>query len=241
MQSSTIASSSSHPPNAESAKHRRINTLRIVFASVILTLLTTSCAQSHDAQAHGNSSSGTTSSSTSIANKKPMETTNQNASPEVPQMTAEEVSKRMLDLIGKIKTAEDISAKNLEIATGLKVYFDPVNSKEYGTGAKITDTWFFNITVISGSKDGERSRLLFSFDDQTHSHAAMTPICKVDFDAYAKRLNEFGFQRQPVYGEHGRLSSWRFSRDEIVIHVDIRGESKEKPNHDCVSMITINA
>ena len=241
MQFSTIASSSSHPPNAESAKRRRINTLRIVFASALLTLLTTSCAQNPGALAQVNSSSGTASSSTSIANKKSMETTHQNVSPEVPQMTAEDVSKRMLDLIGKIKTAEDFSAKNLEIATGLKVYFDPVNSREYGTGAKITDTWFFNITVISGSKDGERSRLLLSFDDQTHSHADMTPICKVDFDAYAKRLNELGFQRQAVYGEHGRLSSWRFSRDEIVIHVDIRGESKEKPNHDCVSMITINA
>lgn len=170
-----------------------------------------------------------------------METSDQNASSNVTHMTAEDISKRMLDLIGKIKTAEDFSAKNLEITTGLKVYFDQVNPKEYGTGAKITDTWFFNITVISGIKEGERSRLLFSFDDQTHSHADMTPICKVDFEAYTKRLDELGFQRKPVYGEHGRLSTWRFSRDEIVIQVDIRGESKEKPDHDCVSMITINA
>jgi hypothetical protein len=238
VQYSAIASSSS---NAESAKHRRMNTPRLVFASALLAMLTTSCAQSRDAPAQGNNSSGTVSSSTSIANKESMETNYQNASPEVPQMTAEEISRRMLDLIGKIKTAEDFSAKNLEMATGLKVYFDPINSREYGTGAKITDTWFFNITVILGSKDSERSRLLFTFDDQTHSHADMTPICKIDFVAYAKRLNEFGFQQKPVYGEHGRLGTWRFSRDEIVIHMDIRGESKERPNHDCVSMITISA
>ncbi|MFZ6638701.1 hypothetical protein ACO0LL_03120 [Undibacterium sp. TC4M20W] len=223
------------------AKHLRISTSRLVFALVLITMLSTFCAQSRGALAEGNNSSGTYSSSTSIANKKFMDISHQSVSPEVPQMTAEEINKRMLDLIGKIKTAEDISAKNLEIATGLKVYFDPANSREYGTGAKITDTWFFNITVISGSKDGERSRLLFSFDDQTHSHADMTTICKIDFEAYAKRLNELGFQQKPVYGEHGRRVTWIFSRDEIVIHMDIRGESKEKPDHDCVSMITISA
>ncbi|MFZ6732909.1 hypothetical protein ACO0LG_13375 [Undibacterium sp. Ji42W] len=218
-----------------------MSTIRLVCALVLITMLSTFCAQSRSALADGNSSSGTYSSSTSIANKKFMDTLHQNVSPGVLQMTAEEVSRLILDLISKIKTAEDFSAKKLENATGLKVYFDPVNSKEYGASVKITDTWFFNITVISGSKDGERSRLLFSFDDQTHGHADMTPICKVDFAAYTKRLNELGFQKKPVYGEHGRLSTWRFSRNEIVIHVDIRGESKEKPHHDCVSMITIDA
>ncbi|MBI3730407.1 MAG: hypothetical protein HY254_19025 [Burkholderiales bacterium] len=240
MQSSTIASSSSHPPNAELAKHRRINTFRIVFASALITLLTTSCAQSPGALAQGNSSSVTASSSTSIANKKPMETNQQNASPDIPQMTAEEISKRMLDLIGKIKTAEDISAKNLEIATGLKVYFDPVNSKEYGTGAKITDTWFFNITVISSNKEGKPSRLIFSFDDQTHSDADMTAICQVDFDAYAKRLTELGFESKPYYGEHNRLIYWNFSRGKVELQISIRGESDKKVTHNCVSMIVID-
>ena len=241
MQSSTIASSS-YPPqkNAESAKHRRMNTIRKVFASALLTLLTTSCTQSPGALTQRNSSSGTASSSTSIANKKSMETNHQNACPEVPQMNAEEVSKRMLDLIGKIKTAEDISAKNLEIATGLKVYVNADNPGKYATGAKITDTWFFNIKVISGSKDGKASRLIFSFDDQTHSGADMTSICKVDFDAYKKRLTEFGFQSEPYYGEHNRLIYWNFSRGKVELQISIRGESDENVKHNCVSMIVID-
>ncbi len=237
MQYSAIASSSS---NAESAKHRRMNTIRLVFASALLAMLTTSCAQSRDAPAQGNNSSGTASSSTSIANKKSMETNHQNASPEVPQMTAEEISRRMLDLIGRIKTAEDISAKNLEIATGLKVYVNADNLSKYATGAKITDTWFVNIKVISGSKDGKASRLIFSFDDQTHSGADMTSICKVDFDAYKKRLTEFGFQSEPYYGEHNRLIYWNFSRGKVELQISIRGESDENVKHDCVSMIVID-
>ncbi|MBI1771678.1 MAG: hypothetical protein HYR68_04920 [Burkholderiales bacterium] len=152
-----------------------------------------------------------------------METNQQNASPDIPQMTAEEISKRMLDLIGKIKTAEDISAKNLEIATGLKVYFDPVNSKEY-----------------SSNKVGKPSRLIFSFDDQTHSDADMTAICQVDFDAYAKRLTELGFESKPYYGEHNRLIYWNFSRGKVELQISIRGESDKKVTHNCVSMIVID-
>ncbi|MFZ6732907.1 hypothetical protein ACO0LG_13365 [Undibacterium sp. Ji42W] len=237
MQYSAIASSSA---NAEPAKHLRLNAIRLVFASTLLAMLTTSCAQSPDALAQGNGSSGTASSSTSIANKKSMETNHQNASPEVPQMTAEEISKRMLDLMGKIKTAEDISAKNLEIATGLKVYVNADNPDKYAVGAKITDTWFFNIKVISGSKGGKSSRLIFSFDDQTHSDADMTPICKVDFDAYLKRLTELGFQSEPYYGEHNRLIYWNFSRGKVELQISLCGESNEKATHKCVSMIVID-
>lgn len=168
-----------------------------------------------------------------------MDTTQQTAAPTFQVMTAEEISHRMLDLIGKIKTAEDVSLKNLETATGLKAYQDADNPNEYGVVAKITDTWFFNITVISGVKTGKRSRLLFSFIDQTHSDASMSDICQVDFAAYTKRLTELGFQSKPYYGEHNRLIYWYFTRDKISVQIAIRGENKEKVTHDCVSKIDI--
>lgn len=183
---------------------------------------------------------GTPSSSTSIKDKKPMDTKQQTAKAAVPVMSAEEISHRMLDLIANLKTADYISFKNLEIATGLKVYQDADNPNRYMTGAKITDTWFFNITVISGVTTGERSRLIFSFDDQTDSSASMTPICQVDFNAYKKRLTELGFQSKPYYAEHNRLISWDFTRDKVYIGISIRGENKEKVSHDCVSMIELS-
>lgn len=169
-----------------------------------------------------------------------METTQNNTTRVIPHMSAEEASHRILDLIGKLKTPDDISFKNLEAAFGLKVYRDEKNANEYGTGAKITDTWFFNVTVILGVKEGERSRLLFSFDDQTHSSASMTEICQVDFDAYAKRLTELGFESKPGYGEHGRQIYWRFSRDKVNFLMYIRGENSEKATHKCVSSIDLS-
>lgn len=219
--------------------HRRRtgNVIRKALASLLLTVVVTACAQNHDAKTQ--LTFDMPSSSSSHANKLLMENTQNNTTPAAPRMTAEEISHRMLDLIGNLKTADDISFKNLEAAFGLKVYRDEKNANEYGTGAKITDTWFFNLTVILGVKEAERSRLLFSFDDQTHSSASMTEICQVDFDAYLKRLTELGFQAEPYHGEHNRLIYWYFTRGNVTLHIYIRGENGEKPTHHCVSMINI--
>ena len=238
MQSKKIAASSPTFPNAGPLRRRDSSAIRMVLSSLLLSVLTTACAQNHDVPVQH--SSDTASSSTSHANKPPMETTQNNTTPAAPRMTAEEISHRMLDLIANLKTADDISAKNLEIATGLKVYVDSKNPNEYAAGAKITDTWSVRIMVTAGVKEGEPSNLIFSFDDQTHSSASMTPICQVDFDAYSKRLTELGFQAKPYYGEHNRLIYWYFTRGKVSLQISIRGENRDKVNHDCVSMIVID-
>ena len=224
-------------PLSRCIKRRSGNTISMVLSSLLLTVLTTACAQNHDVPVQH--SSDTASSSTSHANKPPMETTQNNTTPAAPRMTAEEISHRMLDLIANLKTADDISAKNLETIFGLKVYQHAKKTNQYETGAKITDTWSFSITVISGVKEGKPSQLSFSFDDQTDSSASMTEICQVDFDAYAKRLAELGFESKPYHGEHNRLISWYFTRGKVSLHIYIRGENGEKVTHHCVSMINI--
>jgi|GEM_PF-777695 len=240
MQSKVIVSSSLHVLGAEQVRRSRIKVVRKIFSTALLTFLATSCAQGLGPLAHEKNSSNTSSPATSIVNTKSMENTPQKAAPVIPQMAAEEASRRMLDLLGNIKTAEDFSAKNLEAAMGLKVYLDDKNPRKYGVGAKITDTWFFNISVILNKEDSKRGRLIFSFDDQTHSDADMTPVCQVDFDAYSKRLTELGFQSEPYYGEHNRLVFWNFSRENIHLQISFHGESMAKVKHNCVSMLVVD-
>ncbi|MFZ6743054.1 hypothetical protein ACO0LC_07525 [Undibacterium sp. JH2W] len=240
MQFQAFASSSLPAPSYEQVKHSRIKLIRVIISTALAGFLTASCAQSVNPLTHEKNSSVTVSSSSSIANNKSMENTLQNAALDFPTMTAEEASRRMLDLIGNIKTAEDFSAKKLEIAMGLKVYFDDKNLRKYGVGAKITDTWFFNISVILSKEDSKRGRLIFSFDDQTHNYADMTPVCQVDLDAYKKRLTELGFQSEAYYGEHNRLIYWNFSRDNIDLQISFNGESMEKVKHNCVSILVVD-
>jgi hypothetical protein len=221
--------------------NKAIGYSRLRSLSALIVVLAASCAHTgHDPPNHENISPAAVSSSPSSANEQPMQTTHQNASTNTAPMTAEDVGKRVLDLINTIKTTNDISRENIERATGLKLNVNPDNPNEYGTGGKITDTWFYNIGGRLDSKSGKSNRLTFSFDDQTNNHADMTPVCGLDFNAYSKRLNEIGFQSSPVRGEHNRLSYWNFSRGDISVQVYIRGESNEKVNHDCVSMMIIN-
>ncbi|PXX43849.1 hypothetical protein [Undibacterium pigrum] len=240
MQSKVIASSSLPVPGAAQVKRSRIKIVRKFFSTALLTFLAASSSQAFDSLTHEKKPSNTSSPATSVVTNKSMENTHPNAAPVIPQMTAEEASRRMLDLLGNIKTAEGFSAKNLEAAMGLKVYLDDKNPRKYGVGAKITDTWFFNISVILNKDDSKRGRLIFSFDDQTHSAADMTPVCQVDFDAYSKRLTELGFQSEPYYGEHNRLVFWNFSRDNIHLQISFQGESMAKVQHNCVSMLVVD-
>ncbi|MFZ6872435.1 hypothetical protein ACO0LF_10245 [Undibacterium sp. Di27W] len=240
MQSKVITSTCLPHLNAERIKHSRIKFMRTVFSAALVSFLTASCAQDSHSLMPEKSASGTATSTTSIAHNKPMENTPQNAAPVIPQMTAEEASKRMLDLIGNIKTAEDFSAEKLGKAMGLKVYLDDENPRKYGVGAKITDDWFFNISVILSKEDSKLGRLIFSFDDQTHNYADMTPVCQVDLDAYKKRLAELGFQSEAYYGEHNRLIYWNFSRDNIDLQISFNGESMEKVKHSCVSILVVD-
>jgi hypothetical protein len=249
MQSTAIASSSSQALNADLAsgvsidteRAKRLSKLRFLSASFVL--LAASCAHtSHDPPGPGPAIAppSMATSSPSSASEQPMQTTQQNPSSNTAPMTAEEIGKRVLDLINTIKNASDISPENVEHATGLKINVNPENPSEYGAGGKITETWFYNLGGRSDIKGGKPNRLTFSFDDQTNNHADMTPVCSLDFDAYSKRLNEIGYQSSPVRGEHNRLSYWNFSRGDITVQVYVRGESSEKVNHDCVSMMIIN-
>lgn len=240
MQSKTNTSSPLSVPNAEQVKRGRIKIVSKFFSTALLTFLAASCAQAFDSLTHEKKPSNISSPATSVVTNKSMENTPQKAASVIPQMAAEEASRRMLDLLGNIKTAEDFSTKNLEAAMGLKVYFDDKNPRKYGVGAKITDTWFFNLSVILNKEDSKRGRLIFSFDDQTHSDADMTPVCQVDFDAYSKRLTELGFQSEPYYGEHNRLVFWNFSRENIHLQISFQGESMAKVKHNCVSMLVVD-
>jgi hypothetical protein len=156
-------------------------------------------------------------------------------------ISAEDISKRVLKLVASVTNAEDISPENIERITGLKIDVSQSNPNEYGTGGKITDTWFYNLGALSNNKGSKPDRVMFSFDDQTNNYADMTPVCSLDFNAYSKQLTEDGYAAKPVHGEHDRISYWDFSRGKVSVQVYVRGESDEKVDHDCVSKLIINA
>ena len=156
-------------------------------------------------------------------------------------INAEDIGKRVLRLIESIRNREDIAPANIEQITGMKVEFNPDNRNEYGFGGNLTAAWAYNLVSLTEATGASPSRLMFSFDDQTRSHADMAPICDLDFDDYAKALTAAGYRSNVVRGEHERVSHWDFSRDAVSVQVFVRGENDAKADHACVSKLIINA
>ena len=217
---------------SQSVKH--INILSASFCLITASCTYTGPRAQLEADSHSSMSSSAT---TSNENGSPMQTSHDSLSA---TMTAEDVGKRVLKLVASINGAEDISPENIERVTGLKIDVSPTNPHEYGTGGKISDTFFYNLGSLSNSNGSKPNRLMFSFDDQSNSHADMTPVCSLDFSAYAKQLSEAGYASNVIRGEHNRVSYWDFSRGKVSVQVYIRGESDEKADHDCVSKLIIN-
>lgn len=153
--------------------------------------------------------------------------------------TAEDIGKRVLTLVTQIRGAEDIAPARIEAITGIKVHFSDSDAKQYGFGAALNDEWVYNLISLPGP-NGDPDRLMFSFDDQTHSNADMAPVCALDFDDYAKPLIEAGFSSKPSLGHHDQIEYWDFKRDDVLVQIYTRSESSAKADHACVSMLIVN-
>jgi hypothetical protein len=165
-----------------------------------------------------------------------------------PALTAEEISKRMIELIKFIKTKEDISPENIERMMKINVKFNKKERQNYGFGGLVegATNWAYNLSAYPyPSKDNkETDTVNFSFnpltDDEKTPRDDYAPVCTVDFDAYSRELKAAGFSSAPYYGEHGRLLWWNFSRGAVSAQITAYGENEKRVNHKCVSMLTIS-
>jgi hypothetical protein len=165
-----------------------------------------------------------------------------------PALKAEEISRRMIELIKAIKIKEDISPENIERMMKIKVQFNKKDRQNYGFGGLVegTTNWAYNLSAYPyPSKDNkETDTLNFSFnpltDDEKKPRDDYAPVCTVDFDAYSRELKAAGFSSAPYYGEHNRLLWWDFSRGAVSVQITAYGENEKRVNHKCVSMLTIS-
>ena len=172
----------------------------------------------------------------------------QNDDTNAPTLTAEEISKRMIELIKTIKTKADISPENIERVMKIKVEYGEENRQSYGFGGLIEGNlrWTYNLSAYSypGNARKAADTVNFSFnplmDDENSGRDDYAPVCTIDFDAYSKELKDAEFSFAPYYGEHGRLLWWNFSRGAVSVQITAYGENTKRVNHQCVGLLTVN-
>jgi hypothetical protein len=121
-------------------------------------------------------------------------------------MSAEDVSRRMLRLFTSVRGPDDITPARIRELTEIEVRYGNDDPKQYGFGEAVDDTWIYNLVSLPGP-DGKPNRLMFSFDDQSHGHADMAPVCALGFDDYAKALTDAGRSSLRLDDDRQRLRS----------------------------------
>lgn len=154
-------------------------------------------------------------------------------------LNAEDIGRRVLRLVENVRGPDDLAPARIEGLTGIPVACNPRDASEYGFGGRLTDVWSYNLVTLP-ERGRKPSRLMFSFDDDSRSHADMAPICALDLDGYASALGAAGYRATPVRGKRHELLYWDFARDGVHVQVHVRGENDARADHACVSRLIVN-
>lgn len=156
--------------------------------------------------------------------------------------SAEDISRRILTLIDGIHGPEQIAPAHIEQVTGIKVEFNARDSNQYGFSGELSDDWAYSLVSLTEIDGSRPHRLMFSFEDESaDGNGDMANVCGLDYAGYARALADAGFVAAPVRGHHGEVEYWEYERGRVSLQVHVRGESEQRADHACVSMIVINA
>lgn len=153
---------------------------------------------------------------------------------------AREIGGKLLALIDSVRSRRDLAQAHIERVTGLKLSTEPETVYLYGARGAIADGWSYRLGATVGDDDDVDS-LLFTFNHTAGDDVDMAAVCDPDFDAYRAALQEKGFDAKPVPGDRESTRFWEFSRDGVTVRIRTIGESRTRPDHACVSTISIRA
>ena len=108
-------------------------------------------------------------------------------------ITAEDIGHRVLKLIDRLQSAQDLAPEHIERITGIHVEINEDDPGIYGFGGKLTADWSYSL-VSSPDQPGEApTSLRFSFDN-THRDptdpADLEPSAGVRDDIFFLALRE---------------------------------------------------
>lgn len=149
---------------------------------------------------------------------------------------------RLVQLIDGIRSAADLSPERLESLTGVPVQRDPEDPDRYGFGTPLDDAWACNLSTIPDRGGGPPTRLVISCDDLAGRADATVTAAAPEFEAFAQRLRDAGYDQGIVHGPRGAIWGHRFARGGVEIEVRTeREDPMANPVLLRVSRMTLDA
>lgn len=159
-------------------------------------------------------------------------------------LSAQEFAEMILKFVKNIKSAEDLLAENVERETGEKVWLNEEDQSSYGFWGNIRNSsWRYGVFAYvhpTGEKK-TTDTLRFSMDNP-NENADMSSAC-VEIESFRKDLKSNGFSYFTAFGVHNIARGLVFSRNNLFIHIYVRGSGKdyEAIKQNCVETVLVGA
>ena len=153
------------------------------------------------------------------------------------QHRAKDLFERLLTLIDQSKSIADLTPEHIGKVFG--VHLRSYGPNDFGYSERISKTWVWNIDRVLAI-GGELQSWDFGFRTNPKLSPPRTEICALDYDQFAARLKQMGFEGEPHYAdEFGRVLYVQLGRDDLALRISYRGESNEAAGHRCVDLVQV--
>jgi hypothetical protein len=154
-----------------------------------------------------------------------------------PKLSAEEVGKRFLKLIGKLRSKSDLNLKLVQDTMEIKLSSVPGDPNHLASEASVAPDWSYVVGYIEATPSIDKATFL-EFRNTKARFSDMTLICAVDFDSYHNALKSMDFRDSPIYGEIGQLEDWRYFKGDIAISIVTQSMIPGERDRLCVKSIS---
>ena len=182
---------------------------------------------------------------------------------EYPELTPDEIGRRMLKLIDSLKSFDELSLERVREVTRLPLHEMPSGtSHAFGMHMPVSN-WYYVFDYDNDPQAPDSKGVLYRFNNKKES-VDMGPVCAMDYDTYVTALQGMGFQEREDLAQYDalhpyprrnertglledpppqfrRLPVYFFTRDNVVVQIMRRREADvpdEKLRHACAESIT---
>ncbi|MCC4613246.1 hypothetical protein LL963_14285 [Xanthomonas campestris pv. esculenti] len=141
--------------------------------------------------------------------KEPSTMTTHEADIANPILSAEEVGKRLLSLIGGLKSRDEISLERIRDVMGIALKLEPGAIGAGFPSADLGGGWRYVFDYFPESPSSSKGVKL-TFVNTANRFADMSAVCSLDFAYYDASLKSMGFVSSPTHGPIGQLEDLHY-------------------------------
>jgi hypothetical protein len=150
---------------------------------------------------------------------------------------AEQLAERLLNLLERLRTPQDLSPTNIQRYMGASVQPSSNGPSRFEAGGRISVGWTYSLETVPSSYGVAPHALRLRFDDGRDNGSDMSSICRFDYEQYKTSLENIGFESRVIMGSMRQINFNHESGSGLQVIVYVRRESTANPQKKCVDIV----